>query len=288
MSNLRNPYDRFDEALQSAFEANLLAALLEDVGSGDLTGKLVPDDTRVKARVIVREDAVLCGAPWFEGIMLALDQSIDIDWQYAEGDQMQAGRVVCTIDAPPRSLLTAERCALNFLQLLSGVATATRKYVDVVAGTKAAILDTRKTLPGLRLAQKYAVRVGGGQNQRLALYDGILIKENHIAAAGGVSKALAAANALDAGVTIQIEVENLDQLGEALDAGASSILLDNFELAAMREAVQLAAGRALLEASGGVTLDSVRAIAETGVDRISIGSLTKDLHATDYSLRIID
>jgi nicotinate-nucleotide pyrophosphorylase (carboxylating) len=288
MSNLRNPYDRFDEALQAAFEANLLAALLEDVGSGDLTGKLVPDDTRVKARVIVREDAVLCGAPWFEGIMLALDRSIDIDWQYAEGDQMHAGSVVCIIDAPPRSLLTAERGALNFLQLLSGVATATRKYVDVIAGTKAAILDTRKTLPGLRLAQKYAVRVGGGQNQRMALYDGILIKENHIAAAGGVSKALAAATALNAGVPIQIEVENLTQLKEALDAGATSILLDNFELSTMREAVGINAGRALLEASGGVNLDSVRAIAETGVDRISIGSLTKDLHATDYSLRIFD
>jgi nicotinate-nucleotide pyrophosphorylase (carboxylating) len=288
MSNLRNPHDRFDEALQAAFEANLLAALLEDVGSGDLTGKLVPDDARVKARVIVREDAVLCGAPWFEGIMLALDHSIDIDWQYAEGEQMHAGRVVCTIDAPPRSLLTAERSALNFLQLLSGVATATRQYVDVVAGTKAAILDTRKTLPGLRLAQKYAVRVGGGQNQRLALYDGILIKENHIAAAGGVSKALSAAAALNAGVPVQIEVEDLKQLREALDAGATSILLDNFEPAAMREAVQITAGRALLEASGGVNLDSVRAIAETGVDRISIGSLTKDVRATDYSLRITD
>ncbi len=288
MSNLSNPFDRFDEALQSAFEANLLAALLEDVGNGDLTGLLVPDDTRVKARVVVREDAVLCGGPWFEGIMVALDQGIEIDWQYAEGEQMHAGSVVCTIDARPRSLLTAERSALNFLQLLSGVATATRKYVDVVAGTKAAILDTRKTLPGLRLAQKYAVRVGGGQNQRLALYDGILIKENHIAAAGGVGKALAAAAALDAGVPVQIEVENLKQLREALDAGASSILLDNFELATMREAVQLTAGRALLEASGGVNLDSVRAIAETGVDRISIGSLTKDIRATDYSLRITD
>jgi len=288
MSNLRNPHNRFDAALQAAFEANLLAALLEDVGSGDLTGKLVPDEARVKARVIVREDAVLCGAPWFEGIMLALDDSIDIDWQYAEGEQMHAGRVVCTIDAPPRSLLTAERSALNFLQLLSGVATATRQYVDVVAGTKAAILDTRKTLPGLRLAQKYAVRVGGGQNQRLALYDGILIKENHIAAAGGVSKALAAAAALNAGVPVQIEVEDLKQLREALDAGATSILLDNFEPAAMRAAVQVTAGRALLEASGGVNLDSVRAIAETGVDRISIGSLTKDVRATDYSLRITD
>ncbi|CUI02739.1 carboxylating nicotinate-nucleotide diphosphorylase [Massilia sp. P8910] len=288
MSNLRNPYAVFDAALQTAFESNLLAALLEDVGSGDLTGKLVPDDIRVRARVIVREEAVLCGGPWFEGVMLALDSSIDVDWQYAEGDLMNAGSVVCTIEAPPRALLTAERAALNFMQLLSGVATVTRSYVEVVEGTKASILDTRKTLPGLRQAQKYAVRVGGGKNQRMALYDGILIKENHIAAAGGVGKALAAAQALDAGVSIQIEVETLAQLSEALEAGATSVLLDNFELATMRHAVTLNAGRALLEASGGVTMDSVRAIAETGVDRISIGSLTKDIKATDFSLRIID
>ena len=288
MSNLRNPYNRFDEALQSSFESNLLSALLEDVGSGDLTGRLVPDDARVRARVIVREDAVLCGAPWFQGVMLALDQGIDIDWQYAEGDMMKAGSVVCTIEAPPRALLTAERSALNFMQLMSGVATATRKYVELVAGTKAAILDTRKTLPGLRQAQKYAVRVGGGQNQRMALYDGILIKENHIAAAGGVTAALQAAQALNAGVPIQIEVETMSQLTEALDAGTTSVLLDNFELKAMADAVALNAGRALLEASGGVNMDSVRAIAETGVDRISIGSLTKDVKATDFSLRIID
>jgi nicotinate-nucleotide pyrophosphorylase (carboxylating) len=288
MSNLRNPYNEFDEALQSAFESNLLAALLEDIGSGDLTGKLVPDDTRVRARVIVREDAVLCGAPWFDGVMQALDEDTEIEWNYAEGDMMRAGSVVCSINAAPRSLLTAERAALNFLQMMSGVASETRKYVDVVAGTKAAILDTRKTLPGLRQAQKYAVRVGGGKNQRMALFDGILIKENHIAAAGGVGKALAAADALNAGKPVQIEVETLAQLSEALAAGATSVLLDNFELDAMREAVKLNAGRALLEASGGVSLDSVRAIAETGVDRISVGSLTKDLKATDYSLRIVD
>ncbi|HEU4775754.1 MAG TPA: carboxylating nicotinate-nucleotide diphosphorylase [Telluria sp.] len=288
MSNLRNPYDAESDALQSAFESNLLAALLEDVGPGDLTAQLVPDGVRVRARVIVREDAVLCGAPWFEGVMLALDNSIEIDWQYAEGDMMNAGSVVCTIDAPPRTLLTAERSALNFLQLMSGVATNTRKYVELVAGTKAAILDTRKTVPGLRQAQKYAVRVGGGQNQRMALFDGILIKENHIAAAGGVAKALKAAQDLNTGVSIQIEVEHLSQLTEALEAGATSVLLDNFELDAMRQAVALNAGRALLEASGGVNMESVRAIAETGVDRISIGSLTKDVKATDYSLRIID
>jgi nicotinate-nucleotide pyrophosphorylase (carboxylating) len=231
---------------------------------------------------------VLCGAPWFEGVMEALDPNTEIDWQYAEGDMMRAGSVVCSIDAAPRSLLTAERAALNFLQLMSGVASATRRYVEVVAGTKAFILDTRKTLPGLRQAQKYAVRVGGGKNQRMALFDGILIKENHIAAAGGVDKALAAAAALGSGKPVQIEVETLAQLSEALAAGATSVLLDNFELDAMREAVTLNAGRALLEASGGVSIDSVRAIADTGVDRISVGSLTKDVQATDYSLRIVD
>jgi nicotinate-nucleotide pyrophosphorylase (carboxylating) len=287
MSTLKNPFDEFDDKLQAAFEQNILAALLEDVGTGDVTGRLVPDDTRVRARVIVREDAVLCGAPWFEGVMLAVDQDTGIDWKYAEGDRMAANSEVCTIEASPRSLLTAERGALNFLQLLSGVATATRKYVDVVAGTNAKILDTRKTLPGLRQAQKYAVRVGGGQNQRMALYDGILIKENHIAAAGGITKALQAAAALDAGVPVQIEVESLDELREALAAGATSVLLDNFDLAMMRDAVALNAGRALLEASGGINMDTVRAIAETGVDRISIGSLTKDVRATDYSLRVI-
>jgi nicotinate-nucleotide pyrophosphorylase (carboxylating) len=280
MSTLLNKFAPFDDALKSAFEANLLSALLEDVGSGDLTGLLVPEGGRAKARVIVREDAVLCGAPWFEGIMNCMQAGIEIDWKYAEGDLMKADSVVCTIEGP-------ERGALIFMQLLSGVATATRKYVDVIAGTRAAILDTRKTLPGLRLAQKYAVRVGGGQNQRLALYDGILIKENHIAAAGGITNAVMAAKALNKGVSIQVEVETLEELREALDAGALSILLDNFNTDMMREAVVINAGRALLEASGGINFDTVRAIAETGVDRISIGSLTKDIRATDYSLRIV-
>jgi nicotinate-nucleotide pyrophosphorylase (carboxylating) len=288
MTTLRNPHNQFSEKLQSAFEANVLAALLEDVGTGDLTGKLVPNDTTVKARVTVREPAVLCGAPWFEGVMLAIDQSTGIDWHYAEGDLMSAGSVVCTIEATPRALLTAERSALNFLQLMSGVASATRRYVDVIAGTNAAILDTRKTLPGLRQAQKYAVRVGGGQNHRMALYDGILIKENHIAAAGGLTRAFEAANALNAGVPIQVEVETIAELEEALAAGVTSILLDNFDLAMMREAVKVNAGRASLEASGGINMETVRAIAETGVDRISIGSLTKDVRATDYSLRIVE
>ena len=288
MSTLQNPFAPFDAPLAAAMESNIRSALEEDVGAGDVTGKLVPENEWVKARVIVREAAVLCGTPWFEGVMKRLDARICIQWRHAEGAMMHADTEVCAIDAPARALLTAERGALNFLQLLSGVATATRRYVDVIDGTRAAILDTRKTLPGLRLAQKYAVRVGGGRNQRLALYDGILIKENHIAAAGGIGAALRAALALDAGVSIQVEVENLDELEQALAAGATSVLLDNFSLAMMRDAVQLTAGRAVLEASGGISMATVRAIAETGVDRISIGSLTKDVKATDYSLRIVE
>ena len=287
MSNLRNPHAPFDAALSAALTANVHAALTEDVGSGDWTAKLVPAQAHKKAAVVVREAAVLCGAPWFDAVMQAVDASIQIDWQFAEGDLMQADAVVCQIEGPAQSLLTAERCALNFLQLLSGVATATRHYVQLITGSKAAILDTRKTLPGLRLAQKYAVRVGGGQNQRLALYDGILIKENHIAAAGGIPEVLQAAAALQAGVSIQIEVENLAELKEALTSGATSVLLDNFSLEMMREAVTINQGRALLEASGGVNAQTVQVIAQTGVDRISIGSLTKDIRATDYSLRVL-
>lgn len=287
MSTLKNPFAPFDAALVAAFENNINAALAEDIGSGDVTGMLVPENEWVKARVIVRELAVLCGAPWFEGVMKQIDPRICIDWKHAEGEIMGADDEVCAIEAPARALLTAERAALNFLQLLSGVATATRHYVDAIAGTKAAILDTRKTLPGLRLAQKYAVRVGGGKNQRIALYDGILIKENHIAAAGGIEAAMRAAHELNAGVTIQIEVENMAELEQALGAGAVSILLDNFTTDMMREAVRVTAGRAVLEASGGINKETVRAIAETGVDRISIGSLTKDIRATDYSLRIV-
>ena len=286
MSTLKNPYAPFDEALTLAFESNIRAALAEDIGSGDWTALLVPGTTEVTANVIVREPAVLCGAPWFEGVMVQIDPHLHIEWHFAEGDTMPAQAEVCRIHGPARSLMTAERAALNFLQLLSAVATATRDYVQLIDGTHAAILDTRKTLPGLRLAQKYAVRVGGGKNQRLALYDGILIKENHIAAAGSIPAAITAARALNAGVSIQIEVENLDELQQALLAGAESILLDNFSTEQMREAVRLTAGRAILEASGGVNRGTVRAIAETGVDRISIGSLTKDVRAIDFSLRV--
>ena len=287
MSTLRNPFAPFDPALTLAFEENIRVALAEDIGAGDWTAMLVPEALQVNATVTVREQAVLCGAPWFEAVMLQIDPRIGVVWEFAEGALMPANAPVCRIAGPARSLLTAERVALNFLQLLSGVATVTRDYVQLVEGTNAAILDTRKTMPGLRLAQKYAVRVGGGKNQRLALYDGILIKENHIAAAGSIAAALAAARDLHAGVSIQIEVENLDELSQALAAGAVSVLLDNFTTDQLRSAVTMNAGRALLEASGGIERDTVRAIAQTGVDRISIGSLTKDIKATDYSLRVV-
>lgn len=286
-SALRNPFGPLTGAVAEDFARNIDSAIAEDVGTGDVTGLLVPADEQVQARVIVREAAVLCGAPWFEAVMFQLAPDATITWQYAEGDMMQADSEVCLITAPARALLTAERSALNFLQLLSGVATATRRYVDMIAGTRARILDTRKTIPGLRQAQKYAVRVGGGVNQRHALYDGILIKENHIAAAGSITAALQAAYRLDAGVTIQVEVESIAELQEAFAANAQSVLLDNFTTDMMREAVALNTHGALLEASGGIDHATVRAIAETGVDRISIGSLTKDVRATDYSMRIV-
>lgn len=280
-----------NETLDQARQRNVRDALFEDVGVCDWTAQLVPAGRRVKAHVRVREDAVLCGRDWFEAVFAALDPSSRIEWFYAEGARMAADTLVCQIEADGRLLLTAERPALNFLQLLSATATLTRAHVDAIAGASSnprgcVVLDTRKTLPGLRLAQKYAVRVGGGANQRLALYHGILIKENHIAAAGGVSEALRAAQALNAGVDIQIEVESLAELQEALAAGAVSVLLDNFSEAEMTEAVRLNAGRALLEVSGGVALDQLRWIAATGVDRISIGRLTKDIKAVDFSMRV--
>jgi nicotinate-nucleotide pyrophosphorylase (carboxylating) len=278
---------QYGEAFDAAIARNVADALDEDVGSGDQTGRLVPAEDLRDARIIVREDAVLCGVPWFNEVLHRVDPRIDVQWRYREGDRMAADTVVCELRGPARALLTAERNAMNFLQLLSGVATTTRRYVDAVAHTQMRIVDTRKTLPGLRLAQKYAVRVGGGANQRLALYDGILIKENHIAAAGGVGAAMDAALALNAGVPIQIEVETLEQLETALVHRAQSILLDNFSFDAMRDAVHITAGRAVLEVSGGVNFDTVRTIAETGVDRVSIGALTKDVRATDYSMRLV-
>jgi nicotinate-nucleotide pyrophosphorylase (carboxylating) len=281
-----------NETLEQARRRNIEDALREDIGTGDWTAMLVPAGRSVQAQVVVREDAVLCGRDWFDGVFAALNTAARIDWRFDEGADLEPDAVVCEIEADARALLSAERPALNFLQLLSGTATATRRHARAIAGVSpnprgCRVLDTRKTIPGLRLAQKYAVRIGGGANQRLALWHGILIKENHIAAAGGVAPALQRAQALNAGVEIQIEVETLDQLREALQAGATSVLLDNFTPARLREAVALNAGRAWLEASGGVTLDSLREIAATGVDRISIGSLTKDLRATDYSMRVL-
>ncbi|SOY82934.1 quinolinate phosphoribosyltransferase [Cupriavidus taiwanensis] len=283
-----NPvFDSYGAALQAALQANVQAAIAEDVGSGDLTGLLVPADKAAHARVIVRESAVLCGQPWFDACMRAVDPALEVRWLQQEGARMAPDSVVCEIAGPARSLLTAERPSLNFLQLLSGVATTTRRYADLIAGTRARVLDTRKTLPGLRLAQKYAVRIGGGENQRLALYDGILIKENHIAAAGSIGAAMRAALALDTQASVQIEVESLAELEEALVAGATSVLIDNFTVPMMQDAVKINQGRALLEVSGGVNADTIRTFAETGVDRISVGALTKDVRATDYSLRII-
>ncbi len=280
-----------NESLREALQRNVRDALMEDIGRGDWTARLVSAGRRVSGRVQAKEAAVICGRPWFDASVKALDVRAELDWSVTEGQAVVAGTEVCRIKADTRALLSAERPALNFLQLLSGVATTTRMYVDAIAGLSpnprgCLLLDTRKTQPGLRQAQKYAVRTGGGANQRMALWDGILIKENHIAAAGGVSAALRAAYALDAGVTIQIEVETLAELDEALVAGATSVLLDDFSLADMQRACALNGGRALLEVSGGVDLATIRDIARTGVDRISSGKLTKDVRAIDLSLRL--
>lgn len=283
-----------NETLEAARARNIRDALAEDIGECDWTGLLVPAGERVQARVIARERAVLCGRDWFDGVVLALDPTARLDWQVEEGGWMAPDAPVVQIEADARALVAAERPALNFIQLLSCTATETRRHVDAVAGASplpagCAILDTRKTVPGLRQAQKYAVRVGGGRNQRLALWHGILIKENHIAAAGGIPQVLAAARALDTGVEIQIEVETIAQLREALAHGATSVLLDNFDLVRMREAVAVnaeAGQPALLEVSGSVQLEQLRAIAATGVHRISIGRLTKDVKAVDFSMRV--
>ncbi len=267
--------------------ANVRAALDEDIGTGDLTAQLIAEHTPARATVITREAAVLCGTLWFEECFLMLDPDCKIDWKVQEGAVTEAKQTLCEIQGDARALLTAERSALNFLQTLSATATLTRRYVEAAGGTQARIMDTRKTLPGLRMAQKYAVKVGGGHNQRTGLFDGVLIKENHITAAGGIGKVIENAFQITPpGIQIQIEVETLAQLDEALNAGAQLILLDNFSLTDMRLAVTHAAKRAELEASGGITLENVRLVAETGVDRISIGALTKDVKAIDLSMRI--
>jgi len=272
--------------LASEIERNVAAALAEDVGAGDWTAQLTPPTVQARASVVCRVAATVAGRPWFDAVFRKLDSDVQVAWQVAEGSRVAPDTVLCTLTGNARALLTGERTALNFLQTLSAVATVTRHYVDAVAGTRAAILDTRKTLPGLRVAEKYAVKTGGGVNYRMGLYDAILIKENHIAAAGGITAALTEAGRIaPENVWIQIEVETLAQLDEALGAGATLILLDNMSVDQMREAVALTAGRAKLEASGGITLDTVRHIAQTGVDRISIGALTKDVTAIDLSLR---
>jgi nicotinate-nucleotide pyrophosphorylase (carboxylating) len=281
-----------NETLEAAIARNVRDALMEDIGVCDWTAQLVPAGKTVHAHVVAKQAGVLCGRPWFDACVRALAPDAELDWQAAEGTAVDAGSVLVRMAADARALLSAERPALNFLQMLSSVAGTTRAYVEAIAGVSpnprgCAILDTRKTLPGLRQAQKYAVRIGGGRNQRLALWDGILIKENHIAAAGGIAAALDAARRLNAGVGIQIEVENLDELQQALQAGAENVLIDDFSFEDMRRAVALNAGRALLEVSGGVDLQRVREIAATGVDRISIGKLTKDVQAVDLSMRVL-
>lgn len=261
-------------------------ALAEDIGGGDLTATLIPAAQTSRAQVVTREDAVLCGTAWFDEVFRQSDPRIRVSWEARDGETVHANQVLCRLEGPARAILAAERTALNFLQTLSATASAARHYVEAVRGTDAVILDTRKTLPGLRLAQKYAVRCGGAQNHRIGLYDGILIKENHIAAAGSIAAAVRTANATaPAGAFVEVEVENLTELREAIAAGAERILLDDFSLDEIRAAVAETRGRAKLEVSGGVTLERLRAIAETGVDYISSGSLTKNVKAIDLSLR---
>ena len=273
--------------LQVDIERAVRQAIAEDVGSGDATAALVPERVLARARILAREECVLCGSAWLESVFRQLDPAIDIQWHVSDGDKVPAQTVLCDLHGPARPLLTGERTALNFLQTLSAVATKTRSYVEAVSGTHAAILDTRKTIPGLRLALKYAVKTGGGLNHRIGLYDGILIKENHISSAGGVPQVLAQAADANPNIPIQIEVETIEQLTQAIASGAKLILLDNFTTDQLASAVKHTAGRAKLEASGGIRLDTVRKIAETGVDRISIGTLTKDIRATDLSMRFV-
>ena len=271
----------------AVIQADVARALAEDVGSGDLTADLLPADRIGQAKVIVREQAVVCGQAWFDEVFRQVDPRVTVEWLVKDGDSVEADQQLCRLEGPVRALFTGERSALNFLQLLSGTATTARRYVEAVAGTKARILDTRKPFPGLRLAQKCAVRCGGASNHRLGLYDAILIKENHIYAAGSIRNALEAARRLHPNVPTEIEVENLEQLEEALAAGARQILLDNFDLAELRQAVAITNSRATLEASGNIGLDNLRQVAETGVDFISIGSLTKHVQAIDLSMRFV-
>lgn len=273
------------EILEEALLETVRTALTEDIGSGDITAALIPADSEAAASVICRETAVVCGMAWFNAVFMELDDRIEIRWMVKDGQQADPGQTLCTLQGPARAMLSGERTALNFLQTLSGTATLARSYADAVSGLPVRVLDTRKTLPGLRAAQKYAVRTGGCHNHRMGLYDGILIKENHIMAAGSIHRAVQEARKLNPALPVEIEVEDLGGVREALEAGANTLLLDNFDLADLEEAVALNQGKANLEASGGIDLDNLRAIAATGVDSISTGSLTKHLHAVDLSMR---
>jgi nicotinate-nucleotide pyrophosphorylase (carboxylating) len=274
--------------LQKTVEENVAAALREDVGSGDITAALIPVESWSVARIITREDAVLCGAMWFDEVFRQVSEHITVAWYVQDGDDVVRNQELCRIQGPTRALLTGERPGLNFLQTLSGTATVVRDYVRVLEGTKTRLLDTRKTIPGLRNAQKYAVRCGGGCNHRIGLYDAVLIKENHIMGCGSITAAVQTSHRLNPGKPVEVEVESIAQLEQAIGAGATSVLLDNFTLEMMREAVAVNAGRLKLEASGGVDRETLRAIAETGVDYVSVGSLTKHLRAIDLSMRIIE
>lgn len=267
--------------------AQVALALAEDIGRGDVTAALLPEEQVATARITSREDAILCGTAWVDEVFRQLDPAVTLDWHLQDRASLHTGQALCHLTGPVRSLLTGERTALNFLQTLSGTATLTRRYVDAVAGTGCRILDTRKTLPGLRLAQKYAVRCGGGENHRLGLYDMVLVKENHITAAGSIRDAIAAARDCAAGLQVEVEVESLAQLEEALGAGVDRILLDNMDRGMLQQAVALTAGRVPLEASGGITLETIREVAKTGVDYISVGAITKHVQAVDLSLRIV-
>ncbi|MCF5197964.1 carboxylating nicotinate-nucleotide diphosphorylase [Pseudomonas syringae] len=272
--------------LTAEIEANVRRALLEDVGSGDITAQLIPAERLAKATIISRDAAVIAGTAWVDAVFRQLDPRVAVHWQVTDGDRVNPNQALFHLEGPARSLLTGERSALNFLQMLSGVATRAQYFADMVAGTQVKLLDTRKTLPGLRMAQKYSVTCGGCHNHRIGLYDAFLIKENHIAACGGIAQAVEAAHRIAPGKPVEVEVESLGELKQALDAGADIIMLDELSLDDMREAVRLTAGRASLEASGGINDDTLQVIAETGVDYISIGAMTKDVKAVDLSMRL--
>lgn len=275
------------DSLQSSIQTQVRQALVEDVGSGDITAALIPADRQAEASIISREPAVLCGTAWADEVFRQVDPAIEVQWLAADGDRLQPDQPFCKLSGPARGLLTGERCALNFIQTLSATATHARRLYDLVDGTGVKLLDTRKTLPGLRLAQKYAVTQGGCHNHRIGLFDAFLIKENHIAACGGIQQTIDQARAQSPGKPVEVEVESLEELRQALAAGADIIMLDELSHEDMRTAVQLTAGKAKLEASGGITEATLRSVAETGVDYISIGSLTKDIKAVDLSMRLV-